>query len=150
MTRAALRRRDDEGTVLLLTIGLSVVLLLLVAVVVDVSKVVLVKRALASAADGAAVAAAQHPDLARLREPGALEERLPLDGAEVAAVVATYAADAAVEQQGLELVGRVDGTDDTVAVVEGRRTVRLPFSGWLGLPEVEVRAVARSRSPVAP
>ena len=142
------RRRDDEGTVLLLTIGMSAVLLLLVAVVVDVSKVVLVKRALAS--DGAAVAAAQQPDLARLREPGALEERLPLDSGQVAAVVADYAADAAAEQPGLELVGRVDDADDTVAVVEASRTVRLPFSGWLGVADVQVRATGRARSPVLP
>jgi len=51
--------RSDEGTVLFLTLGLSVILLLVVAVVVDVSAVILAKRGVSSAADGAALAAAR-------------------------------------------------------------------------------------------
>jgi Flp pilus assembly protein TadG len=134
-------RRDDQGTVLLLTIGMSVVLLLLVAVVVDVSKVILVKRALASAADGAAVAAAQRADLAAIRsDPGALDRRVPLDPVAVADVVASFEADARGEQPGLELAAEVDPADPTLAVVRGSRTVRL----------VEVQAEARARSPIAP
>ena len=66
------RERDDEGTILFLTLGLSVVLLLLVAVVVDVSAVILAKRGVSSVADGAALAAAQQPDLDRLLAPDSI------------------------------------------------------------------------------
>lgn len=141
-------RRDDEGTVLLLTVGLSVVLLLLVAVVVDVTKVILAKRAVASAADGAAIAAAQQVDVAAVR--ASLSGTLPLDPAAVAEAVAAYAADADDEQPGLRLAGRVDPADRGLAVVEARRSVTLPFVGWLGVAQVQVAAVARARSPLAP
>ena len=128
---------------MLLTIGLAAVLLLLVAVVVDLSSVVLSRRALAGAADGAAVAAAQQPD--RSAVSAGLGARLPLDEAAVEEVVRTYAADARAVQPGLRLVGSVDG--GTVAVVEGFRTVRLPFSGWLGTRQVRLHVVARAQSP---
>lgn len=138
-----MRTRDDRGTVMVLTIGLSAVLLLLVAVVVDVSAVVLSRRALAAAADGAAVAAAQQPDRSAISE--GLGTRLPLDEPAVAEVARVYAADARAAQPGLQLVGSVDG--GTTAVVEGFRTVRLPFSGWLGLRQVRLHVVARAQSP---
>lgn len=141
------RRRDDEGTILFLTIGMCVVLLLLVAVVVDVSAVVLDKRALSNAADGAAVAAAQQADREALNAQG-LSERLPLDEVRVAQVVATYEADERSAQRGIDLQGRVQG--GTEAVVDAYRTVRLPFSGWLRLTTVKLHAVGRARSPVVP
>ena len=144
-----MRRRDDEGTVLLLTIGMSVVLLLLVAVVVDVSKVILAKRALSSAADGAALAAAQRldRDATLANGPG---ERIPLDPADVAAVVEQYQDDADAEQPGLDLTGTVDAGDVSVAVVDARRKVSLPFVGWLGVVDVDLHAQARAQSPVLP
>ena len=143
------RRRDDEGTVLLLTVGLVVVLLLLVAVVVDVSAVLLSRRALASVADGAAVAAPQqaHP-AAQTRSEGARDVRLPLDPAAVDDVVARYAVDARADQPGLRLQASVEG--EGVAVVDARRRVRLPFSGWLGLRQVDLHVVARAQSPTTP
>ena len=144
-----MRRRDDEGTILLLTIGLATVLLLLVAVVVDVSKVVLAKRALAAAADGAALAAAQQDDRARIVEQG-LGDRVPLDPEQVAAVVADYADDERAEQPGLQLVGTVDPADPGTAVVRGQREVQLPFVGWLGVGAVTVTGTARAQSPVVP
>ena len=144
-----MRRRDDEGTILLLTIGLSVVLLLLVAVVVDVSKVVLAKRALAAAADGAAVAAAQQADRASIVENG-LGDRVPLDPAAVEDVVAQYELESRTEQPGLQLLGSVDPADAGTAVVQARRRVALPFVGWLGVAEVDLQAVARAQSPVTP
>ncbi|MCU1602537.1 MAG: Protein of unknown function rane [Frankiales bacterium] len=144
-----MRRRDDEGTILFLTIGLTVVLMLLVAVVIDVSKVVLAKRALAASADGAAIAAAQQADRRSIVENG-LGERVPLDRAEVADVVAQYQDEARGEQPGLELVGDVDPGDPSTAVVQARRTVALPFVGWLGVGDVDLRATAHARSPVTP
>ena len=144
-----MRRRDDEGTILLLTIGLSVVLMLLVAVVIDVSKVVLAKRALAASADGAAVAAAQQADRRSIVANG-LGERIPLDPGAVADVVAQYEEEARGEQPGLELAGDVDPADAGTAVVQARRKVTLPFVGWLGVADVDLRATARAQSPVVP
>jgi Flp pilus assembly protein TadG len=142
------RPRDDEGTVLLLTVGLSVVLLLLVAVVVDVSAVILAKRGVSSAADGAALAAAQQPDRSAIdQRDDALASRLPLDEAAVQGVVATYEGDADDGLPGLQLVARVDGEE---AVVDAYRTITVPFGGWLGVGRVQVHAVARARSPVVP
>ena len=57
------RPRGDGGQLLLLTAFLAVVLVLLVAVVVDASAAFLLRRSLASQADGAALAAAQRVDL---------------------------------------------------------------------------------------
>lgn len=144
-----MRRRDDEGTILLMTIGFSAVLLLLVAVVVDVSKVVLAKRALAAAADGAAVAAAQQADRVSIVANG-LGERLPLDPSQVAAAVTDYQDEARAEQPGLELFGSVAPGDPGTALVQARRRVTLPFVGWLGVAEVELEAAASARSPVTP
>jgi uncharacterized membrane protein len=144
-----MRRRDDAGTVLLLTIGFAVVVLLLVAVVVDVSKVVLAQRALAAAADGAAVAAAQQADRERIVRDG-LGKRVPLDDAAVAAAVADYGQEAAAEQPGLQLAGSVDAGDPTTAVVVAQRRVALPFVGWLGVAVVDLRTTARAQSPLVP
>jgi hypothetical protein len=139
------RKRGDEGSVLVLVIGFAGILVVLVAVVVNVSAVVLAKRGVASAADGAAVSAAQSLDLAQLYT-GGLGEALPLSGAEAAARVAEYEVRARREQPGLALAVRVDGR---TAVVTGQRTVRLPFP-LPGTQPVQVRSVARARAPVAP
>jgi Flp pilus assembly protein TadG len=145
-----MRERDDEGTILFLTLGLSVVLLLLVAVVVDVSAVILAKRGVSSAADGAALAAAQQPDRDVINNrDNALETHVPLDSGLVASVVATYEADAKTGIRGLRLVARVDGANQDEAVVDAYQTITLPFGGWLGVGKVQVHAIARARSPVA-
>jgi len=149
--RRHLGSRRDEGTVMLLAVGLSVVLLLLVAVVVDVSAVILAKRGVSSAADGAALAAAQQPDRAAINDhENALASRLPLDEIAVQDVVATYQSDAADSLPGLRLVASVEGGGSSEAVVDAYRTITLPFGGWLEVGTVQVHAVARARSPVAP
>ncbi len=144
------RRVDgDDGTILLLVLGLAPLLLVLVAVVVDVSAVVLAKRGAASAADGAAVAAAQQLDQSAVYQNG-LGEAIPLSLDEVERVVSTYGARAAEGQRGLELTAGLDATQ-TTATVTARRELRLPFSGWLGIGSVTVTAVAHARAPlVAP
>jgi Flp pilus assembly protein TadG len=142
------RAREDEGTILFLTIGLSVVLMLLVAVVVDVSAVILAKRGVSSAADGAALASAQQQDHVRIEsEDDALATHLPLDSGLVSDIVTSYQSDAGHDLPGLRLVARVEGTDE--AVIDAYRTITLPFGGWLGVGKVQVHAVARARSPVA-
>lgn len=137
----------DEGSVLLLVIGLTAVLLLLVAVVVDVSVVILAHRSVASTADGAAVAAAQQPAVEVIRDEG-LGDRLTLDATTVAQVVQTYAADAQDDQPGLALEPSLP--DDATVLVRATRQVRLPFVGWLGVEAVTVSAVGRAESPVVP
>lgn len=141
--------RDDEGTILVLTCGLAVVLIALVVVVIDVSVVVLARRGVASAADGAALVAAQQPDEAVLNDPSrhdVLNALLPLDREAVSAVVAKYARDAARSQPHLAMTAEV--LNGTEAVVHARRTVHLPFAGWFGIHDVLVEATGRARSPV--
>ena len=139
------RPAGDDGSVLVLVLGMSALLLVLVAVVVDVSVAVLSRRSVASAADGAAVSAAQALDQQALYDRG-LDAGVPLSAAAVADRVAAYEAVAAPGQPGLRLEGGVEG--GVMAVVVARRTVRLPFSAFLGRAPVEVVAVARARSPV--
>ena len=137
--------KRDEGSVLLLVIGFAGILLVLVAVVADVSAVVLAKRSVASAADGAAVSAAQALDLDAVYDEG-LGEQLPLSTGDARARVAAYEAQTRGQQPGLRLVLRIEGR---TAVVTGSRTVRLPFR-LPGTGPVRVSAVARSRAPVLP
>lgn len=132
----------DDGTVLVLTLGLAGLLVVAIAVVVNVSAVVLAKRGVASATDGAAVSAAQALDEAALYEQG-LGAQIPLTLPEAQERVAAYEAGARAGQPGLELSVRIEG--DT-AVVTGVRVVRPPFS--LGTGDVTVTAVARARAPV--
>jgi uncharacterized membrane protein len=143
------RERNEDGTILFFTLGLSVVLLLLVAVVVDVSAVILAKRGVSNAADGAALAAAQQPDRGLINSrDNALANHVPLDPGLVVDVVATYESDARDGQPGLRLVATVRGGDE--AVVDAYRTITVPFGGWLRVGKVQVHAVARARSPVVP
>jgi hypothetical protein len=139
------RRRPagDDGTVFVLTLGLAGLLLVAVAVVVNVSAVVLAKRGVASAADGAAVSAAQALDEQALYAQG-LGGEVPLSLAEAQARVAAYAAGAQLGQPGLRLSVRLEGT---TAVVTGARVVRPPFP-VLSTGDVTVTAVARARAPV--
>lgn len=139
--------RRDEGSVLVLTLGLFGVLLLLVAVVVDVSAVILAKRAVASAADSAAVAAAQSLDEQALYGAG-LADEVPLSPTLVADVVAVYAAQAAVSQPGLQMSGAVTGAAS--ATVVASRVITLPMSGRLGVEQVTVTSVATARAPLLP
>ena len=140
------RQRRDEGSVLVLVLGMAGLLLVLVGVVVDVSVAVLAKRSAASAADGAAVSAAQALDQEVFYAVGAAGG-VPLSPAAVVDRVAEYQGAAAADQPGLQLSGDVEG--GVVAVVVATRTVDLPFSGLLGRAPLEVAAVARARAPLA-
>ncbi|MCW2714347.1 MAG: Protein of unknown function rane [Frankiales bacterium] len=140
------RVRGDEGTVLVLVLGFALILIAMVGVVVDVSTVVLAKRGVASAADGAAVSAAQSLDLAALYRDG-LRNQIPLSAGEARSRVATYEARAQASQPGIELGVQVDGR---TAVVTAVRTVTLPFPVPGSSRTVDVRAVARARAPAAP
>ena len=84
MRRRRGEQRDEDGTILLLTLGCLVIALMLVVVVVDASAVFLARRSLASEADGASIAAAQAVSKPHVYAHGA-GARLPL--AEVQAAV---------------------------------------------------------------
>ena len=139
------RPRGDDGTVLPLVLGLTGVLLLAVGLVVNVSAVILAKRALASAADGAAVSAAQALDEQAFYAAG-LAGGIPLDQDEAARRVAAYRADVVGAQPGVVMSVDVDGR---TAVVRASRTVTLPLR-MLGTGPVTVEAVARASAPLAP
>jgi hypothetical protein len=143
--RADQCRRSDEGSVLLFVLGLAGLLLVLVAVVVDASVVFLAKRSAASAADGAAVSAAQALDLETLHTSG-LGEQVPLDPGLASERVAAYEDLVRREQPGLRLSVRLEGR---TAVVIATRPIALPFP-LPGVRPVTVRALARARAPVLP
>ena len=128
---------------MLLVLGFCVVLIGLVAVVVDVSVVLLHQRGVASAADGAAVAAAQRIDEPTFYRDG-LTTAVPLRQEDVQQAVAAYAG---AVTPSTSLVARVDG--GFTVVVEGSRQVALPFSRYLSGGTVTVRSTARATSPVA-
>ncbi|HEY4315670.1 MAG TPA: pilus assembly protein TadG-related protein [Actinomycetes bacterium] len=141
----------DDGQLLLLVLVYAVIAALLVTVVVDLSKVYLYRRALVAAADGAALSAANEPDLVSVYRGG--NRLLPLSDAGAQAAVRQYEADG-------ELDDRFEGfridevvTDGTVVRVRFGAVVHLPFATLLvgrwrgGYP---VRATARAESPLGP
>jgi uncharacterized membrane protein len=147
----AARSSRDEGQLLLLILAYAVIAALLVTVVVDVSKVFLYRRSLVAAADGAALSAANQPDLVSVYN--GTDATLPLSSAGTAAAVRQYAADA-------DLADRFEGfevddvtTDGVVVTVTLRAAVPMPFANLIsprwakGYP---VGAVARARSPLSP
>lgn len=141
-------RREDEGQLLLLVLCYAVIAGLLVTVVVDTSKTYLCRRSLVAAADGAALAAANQPDLAEVYG-GAGGPALPISGSAAEAAVARYAADAELAQRfdGFHVVGVT--TDGETVTVTLRAAVRMPLlnllsAGYRGGYPVEASATARS------
>jgi uncharacterized membrane protein len=130
---------DDEGSILLLTLGCVMIALMLVVVVVDASAVFLARRSLSASADGASLAAAQSVSSRQVYAQGA-GGRLPLD--QVQAAVARYGASPA---NGLSASVEHEPTGDTV-IVRGRRSVSLPFADMFGIGPVSVTATSRASS----
>jgi hypothetical protein len=108
-----------------------------------VSAVYLARRSVASAADGAALAAAQRIDENAIYTTTDAFERLPL--ADIATTVDQY-------QRRADPSGRTILTstlvDATTVEVEGTRVVDLPVVGSLGVGPVTVRAGAQAQSVV--
>jgi Flp pilus assembly protein TadG len=125
---------------MLLTLGCVSVALILVVVVVDASAVFLAHRSLASATDGASLAAAQSVSSQSVYAKGA-GVQLPLDEVQVA--VARYEGDGHPAELNASVTHESAG--DTV-VVTGRRSVRLPFASFLGASVVTVTATSRASS----
>ncbi|CAO5178371.1 putative Flp pilus-assembly TadG-like N-terminal domain-containing protein [Frankia sp. AiPs1] len=141
----ALAGDSDSGTILILTLGYLLVAAMLVVVVTDVSAVYLARRSVASAADGAALAAAQRIDETAVYSAAGTLDRLPLT--DVDATVQRY-------QRQADPSGRTSLTgslvDAATVQVEGTRTVDLPVVGVLGIGPVTVRAGAQAQSVVRP
>ena len=149
--RGRVRPGADDGQLLLLVLAYAVIAALLVTVVVDLSKVYLYRRALVAAADGAALSAANEPDLASVYRGG--NRVLPLSESGARAAVRQYEADGVLDD-------RFDGfridevaTDGTVVRVRLEAVVLLPFatllvSRWRG--GYPVHATARAESPLGP
>jgi len=121
----AMRRAgDDQGSIMVLTLGFIVICILAVAVVVDASSVFLARRSLQAAVDSAALAGAQAIDLEDYYARGAA------DGIRLDPV--------AVRSQVTRQMSRVDGVrlesvriEGGEVIVTARTRVRPPFSGWL-------------------
>ena len=127
---------DDQGQLLLLVLAYTVVAALLVTVVVDLSKVYLYRRALVAAADGAALSAANEPDLASVYRGG--NRVLPLSDAGARAAIRQYETDGDLDDRFEGF--RVDevATDGTIVRVRFEAVVHLPFATllvghWRGL-----------------
>lgn len=143
------RCRGDDGQLLLLVLVYALIAAALVTVVVDLSRVYLQRRSLVAAVDGAALAAANEPDLERVYNgAGAL---LPLSADGTRHAVDQYVADA-------RLAARFDGFRVTDVATDGR-VVTVRFAADVRLPFVTVvtrragyhlEATASARSPLTP
>lgn len=130
----------EEGSIMLLALGCVSIALILVVVVVDASAVFLARRSLASATDGASLAAAQSVSSQTIYSKGA-GSSLPLG--QVEAAVARYEGDGRSSELSASVAHAATG--DTV-VVTGRRAVRLPFASFLGIGAVTVTATSSASS----
>jgi Flp pilus assembly protein TadG len=151
---------DERGSVTVLIIGFTAIAMALIVAGIDISKVFLAERALSSAADAAAVDAAQGVDTDRIYDGPDLRcgDALPLDSASAAAI-----ARASIQQRSPDLARsfkRLDSPDTTVdgrtVTVSMRGEVQVPFGRILtvlGIANdggaVTVRDAAHATSPIA-
>jgi uncharacterized membrane protein len=143
--------RGDQGSVLVLGLGVVVLAMLAVGLAVDASRLFLARRAVAALADGAALRGAHDLDLAALYGSGAADV-LPLSARRVEADVAAYvAAQAAANDLRAVRVVSVLVRDGTVEVTLAM-TEQVPLlATFLGRPDGElVTAAAGARSAVVP
>lgn len=124
------RPRDDDGSVLLLILGLVALLVVLVTVVTDVTVLFLARKDLLAAADGSALAGAQQVDAERLYTRGIDIGPLPLDPAAAEAAVHDHLADAGLGDRWPGMSVEVVTTATTVTVRLGGRA-QLPFVSHL-------------------
>jgi hypothetical protein len=144
------RGRGDEGSVLVLGLGLVLLALLAVGVVVDASRLFLSRCALESLADGAALHASHDLDLAALYAHGTAGG-LPLSVDRVRADVTRYVGVTA-RADGLRDVQVLDvRVDAGVVTLTLRVTEPVPLLGAvIGRPDGEVTASASARSAIEP
>ncbi len=156
----------DDGQVMLLMIFFAVIVAALVTVVVDVSTVFLAQREMQSTADGAALAAAQRPDLAAVYT-SELGPQLPLSHTTTIDALDSYALDPAripheCSASSYQVVAGMDaaGNEQSGLQADGL-TVRIELSCKVPLPflglvadaftgGVTIHQVAFARSAVTP
>jgi Flp pilus assembly protein TadG len=140
--------RDDSGTILLLTLGMAVLCAAMLTGVTAFSSLVLDRRALQGLADGAALAAAQHADLAAVYTGRGGDERLPLDPAAARAATTDYLRAARAADQ-FPNVGAAVAADASRVTVRVTADVPLPFVGRVtgGRARVRLSADATATSP---
>ncbi len=134
---------------LVLLLGFAVLALVLVGVVADLSKVFLAKRALASTADGAAIAAAQAIDLEALYTGAADPGTLPIDDrAAQAAARGHLARDGSATAYDAFALDGVDATPTQVEVQVSARVALIFGTFFAGPDGVRLSASATARSPL--
>ncbi|MFL6239488.1 MAG: pilus assembly protein TadG-related protein [Actinomycetes bacterium] len=142
-------RRDDSGQLLLLVLVYFLIAAAVVMVVTDVSKVYLARRALASTADGAAIAAVQAINRAAFYRDGASGD-LRIDPAAAQAAIESYADrnGLAARFTDLTLDDPQISADGTTVRVGVHCRVLLPFTGFFtgGARSVNVDAEASART----
>jgi hypothetical protein len=148
MTPQARRRRHhrgEDGTVLLLILGLVTLAAMLVVLVSDLSALYLERRKLVAAADGAALAGAQQVDEARVYSAGLPRTGpVPLEASAARAAAIAYVVDVGIPVDDVQ----VRATETTVTVQIATR-YRLPISnlisaGVAGATVVDASATART------
>jgi threonine dehydrogenase-like Zn-dependent dehydrogenase len=132
--------KNDEGTVLILGIGLVGVCLLAFAVVMDTTSAFMQRRSLYSLADAAALAGSQTVDLDSYYANGA-GEGTSLDAGSVTGKARAFLQSVQSEHPGLRIVAVT--TDGAGVRVELSAPVRLPFLGALRSDVIRVRSTAR-------
>lgn len=144
---------DENGSVLILILGLVVVAALFVTVVIDVSTLYLERRSLIAAADGAALAGAQAVDRATIYKEGLTNAGpLPLDQEGAAAAAREYLVEQGLQQQFPDLNVAITTTATTIDVRLSAR-VQLPVTNGVtpgAGAGVLVAASAAARTPVLP
>jgi hypothetical protein len=135
---------DDSGSVSLFIVGCFLLAVLLVAATTDLAVLQLDRRTLQAQADGAALAAAQAPDLATIYASG-LTTYVPIDGA-----LARRRALTLLRARSARLTGfRVEAvtTDGRTAYVRLSAHVKPPFLRLFGT-SIRVDAQARATTAV--
>lgn len=147
----ARRCSGDDGQLLLLVLVYAVIAGVLVTIVVNLSTAYLHRRSLVAAVDGAALSAANQPDLARVYEGGSVA--LPLSDEGTTDAVAQYVEDARLEERfdGFEVVDV--GTDGRTVTVTFAATVRMPLLNTVAATVTgggyRFDATARATSPLS-
>jgi hypothetical protein len=137
----------EEGSVLVLGLGMAVLAMVVVGAVVDASRLFLTRAAMASLADGAALRGAHDLDLAALYD-GGVSDVLPLSTERVRADVAAYVAGTSAAN-GMHVHVDAVGVRDGVVTVRLSTTESVPVLGTLlATGSVVVTASAAARTSV--
>lgn len=134
--------KQDEGSVLILGIGLVGVCLLALAVVTDTTSAFLQRRSLYSLADSAALAGSQAIDLASYYANGA-GEGTRLDSGAVTRKARTFLLAKTIQREHPGLHVDAVTTDGITVQVDLSAPITLPFLGALRSDVIQVRSTAR-------